>query len=253
MSAIALFPSSVQAAVFDAGPGDDDTTSLGNFRIWVDPEFRDLVDGFFGYDYDPVTHRLTSPTLFEPNTIIGRSAVHEDGDASDLGGTAVGTAGTIVSDGDFAEVPSDFEGPNGTREVHTEVRSLNMTHFSGAAVRAGSFFGLPVSPGEVESRSGNSGDPLLDFPAESFFNIFAEVDIPDLGGLGTATLFNTDPLLITSNEPLNAFPPKVVYIHGGTEAVNVFFRDDHPLDLWDAGDRFGRLVLAGHGIAFYRF
>ena len=246
LGAIALFPSSVQAAVFDTGPADDNTSSLGNFRIWVDPDFRDLVAGFPGYD--PGTFRLTSPTLYDPSTVIGRSNIHEDGDATDIGGTSVGTAGTIVSDGSFSAVPPGFEGPNGTREVHTEVRSLNMTG-AGAAVRAGSAFGLPVSPGEVESLSGNSGDPDLDFPAESFFNIFAEVDIPGLGGIG-ATLFNTDPLLITGNEPLTEFPPKVVYIHGGTEAVNVFFRDDHPNDLWDAGDRFGRLVLAGHGISF---
>jgi hypothetical protein len=145
-------------------------------------------------------------------------------------------------------VPPSFEGPVGTREVHTEVRQLNLTHSSGAAVRAGSGLELPISPGEVESLSGASGDANQDFPAESFFDVFVEVELPGLGGLNIATLFNSDPMLV-QNDNLAKFPPKVVYIHGNTVAVPVYFKDDNP-GVWQVGDRFGWLVLAGHGVSF---
>ena len=70
----------------------------------------------------------------------------------------VGTAGTLVADSDFIVEPAGFQGPPGTQEVHTEVRSLNMTSWQcamipGVAVRAGiDAPGRPISPGEVEAH-----------------------------------------------------------------------------------------------------
>ena len=244
VGAIAILGSteSASAANFDLGPGDDLTSSLGGFQLYVNPTFRPLFQGYTGYDPAGV---LTSPKLFDPNTVIGRSAVHLDASTADITGTAVGTAGTIISDGNFFKVPVGFEGPVGTNEVHTEIRSLNMTHASGAAVRVGSAFGLPVSPGEVESL--NTG---MDFPAESFFNAFAEVDIPAMGSFPGATVENTDAMLLRGDTNLNAFPPKVVYIHTGSDPVPVYFQTDDPGGEWVAGDRLGSLALAGHGIDF---
>lgn len=245
---ITFFAGQARATPFPGGPADDMTTSLGQFRISVESEFRPLMIGYPGYDG---TSRLNSPILYDPNTKIGRSNVHLDGDATDIGGAAVGTAGTIISDGDFSLVPFGFEGPSGTREVHTEVRELDMADLGGYGVhlRAGIKAPLqPISPGEVESKSGASGDPGLDFPAESFFDIFTEVDMPEFALFPGVTLYNADPLLVF-NDTLTEFPPRVVYIHGNSTAVPVLFREANP-GFWEADERFGWLVLAGHGVGF---
>lgn len=244
------------AGSFPGGPADDNTRSLGMFRLFVAEPFRSLMAGYPGYDN--TTARLHSPFLYDPNTKIGRSDVHTDGDATDSGGTPVGAAGTMIADSDFSLVPSgDFnEGPAGTREVHTEVRELNMTPIGlthpncpgipgSVAVRAGvDAPAQPFSPGEVESL--NTG---TDFPAESFFNVFAEVDMPAFAGFPGGTLYNADPLLVINNN-LNAFPPQVVYVHANTNAVPMLFRTADPGGAWAANDLFGWLVLAGHGINF---
>ncbi len=226
------------------GAGNDNTSSLGQFRIVVNPVFQPLMIGYPGYDG---AGRLTSAVMYDPATVIGRSAVHQHGDASDTGGLAVGTAGTIVSDGNFTVQPPGFQGPTYTREVHTEVRSFTMTDGAGTAVRAGTGLGLPLSPGEVESRSGPSGNPALDFPAESFFDIFVEVDLPAFGPFIGGTLYN-DQALVIENTNLTSFPPQVVYIHGNSSAVPIRFKTT--TGSWTAGDIFGIMILAGHGLNY---
>src|SRR5438552_431557 len=137
--------------------GDDVELSIGIFRVVVEPAFWDLMLGYPGYDVVNGLHRLVSPTLVDNATRIGRSAVHRDGDAADLGGTPVGTAGTIISDASFSRLPPGFQGPAGTLEVHTELRSLNLSG-GGVAVRGG--VKAPnhpistVSPGEIEAGPG---------------------------------------------------------------------------------------------------
>ena len=223
------------------GLGDDTFPSLGKFRILVAPEFRPLMAGYPGYDG---VSRVESPTLSDANTVVGRSAPHLDGDGSDTGGTAVGTAGTIISDSSFSLVPASIEGPAGSREVHTEIVSLNLTGL-GAWVRAGTFApAQPISPGEVEAQS-SSGNPVDDFPADSFFNVFAEMFLPAIAGFPGGTLYNTEPLLVVSNK-VEGFPPRVIYFHGNTTAVPVFFKNNNP-GFWSADDLFGHLILAGHG------
>jgi len=200
------------------------------------------MSGYPGYN--PNTYRLQSSTLFDPATRIGRSSPHPHGSLPDLSGTPVGVNNTIISDGSFSLVPSGFQGPVGTREVHTEIVSLNMTG-AGGTVRAGTMApNQPMSPGEVESKQ-TPTQP--DFPAESFFDVFVEVDLPNLGGK-TAKLVNLNPMLITDSN-LQKFPPKVVYIHGNSTAVPVVFSNDNP-GKWYAGALFGYLVLAGHGISY---
>ena len=230
-------------------PCDDSTPSLGTYTIYVRWPYQGLMVGHPGYD--PVARKLQSPTLFEFATVIGRSAFHMEGSPADITGTAVGTRGVMVSDSDFLLVPPGFEATGG-REVHLEIVQLMMSDFGGgAAVRAGVVpFALPLSPGEVESQSA-SGVPANDFPADGFFNMYVEVDIPPGGAFPGATVYNPGPgdpfpprpmVVVALNE--TSFPPSVVYIHGQTTAVPVRFRFGGPG--WNANALFGWLTLAGH-------
>lgn len=231
------------------GQGDDSAPSLGTFSIYIEPNFRPLLAGYPGYH--PASFLLISPTMSDPTTIIGRSAPHLHGSPADVNGTPVGTAGVLIADSNFVLEPAGFQGPNGTREVHTRIADFNLAGMGGlVTVRAGDAApARPLSPGEVQSLSGASGDPNLDFPAESFFDVFVEVDLPPLGLFPGGTLFNAEPLLVINDELL-AFPPHVVYIHGQTPAVPVLFLQDDPGGDWLAGDLFGWLSLAGHGMNY---
>lgn len=145
--------------------------------------------------------------------------------------------------------PSFAEGPDGTREVHTFIESIHLTG-SGFEVKAGHQAPLrPISAGEVESLSGNSGDPTQDFPANSFFDVFVQVDVPSLGGFPKIELVNVDPLLVQSTS-ITAFPPTVLYIHGNSSAVPLYFNTDILAIGVHRGDLFGQLTLAGHGVGF---
>lgn len=242
--------------------GVDSTSSLGRFAIKLVPMFGGEI--------------VESPLLYDSGTTIGRSDPFNHGDATDTtnGAPICGTEDEVgcktwlagVADGDFAVVPplddNLFEGgPADTDEVHTQILRLEMVAQgcgdtavpaavacgSATAVRAGnSAPDAPRSIGEVESLpppppQGGVGEGT--FPAESFFNVFVEVDI-DVGDNGTIdiTVFNKEPLLIESGD-LDGFPPKVVYRHGNTNAVQVFHKAIPALLV-------GHLIVAGHGIGF---
>lgn len=223
-------------------PDDDVISSLGSFIIWVEQDYRPMVSALPGWNV-PAPNHWTSPTMQDSSTTIGHSCVHDDDDASDSGGTAVGTAGTMVRDSDFAFVPTAgfTEGPAGTREVHTEIWKLRLEEPGcGFALRVGTGSGVsPASFGEVEDNNPGADD----FPAESFFNVFFELDVPLFGG---TTLYNqaSDPLVVV-NDALDQLPPRVIYIHGETPAVPIYFKNGP-----DIGKRFGFLRLAGHGSNF---
>lgn len=116
-----------------------------------------------------------------------------------------------------------------------------------------------------------------DYPGKSFFNIFVNAYLPSVTGtftdntfsgspgnlplppwpaggtypytaFGMAQLTNDwqDPLLIGDTNVL-ALPPYVIYIHGQTPAVPVHFKYNNGA-YWNAGDLFGYLTLAGHGV-----
>lgn len=125
---------------------------------------------------------LTSLTMYDPATKVGRSNALLDGSAADTAGVQVGTAGTIVSE-NMLSAPPGFpcQGATGacasganTREIHTEVRSLKMVNLGGGqpVVRSGIWYDnaniqqppSKVSPGEVESHSGPNGAPANDLP-----------------------------------------------------------------------------------------
>jgi len=228
--------------------GIDTTPSLGIFQILP------LGGGAI----------IESPLLFDSQTKIGRSDPFEDGSSSDNdSGVYVCQAGTTtvcdvigppelsVKDDDFWVIPPLFtEGPIGTHEVHTQILQLHLRDsgecgtMSENAVRiekVGPSFNQPRTIGEVEALPGSDGT----FPAESFFNVFVEIDLdwPPLGNVDM-TAINMAPLVIANNQ-LQKFPPQVVYIHGGSR--------DYPAPLiYDkaTGTPLGHIILAGHGVGY---
>lgn len=240
--------------------GDDATTSLGSFKITINPPFQSAFSGCSSYNTS--TAILTSPTMYDPATLVGRSNVLLDGSSADTGGVPVGSANTIVSESMLFPPPGYpcsgvtgcTSGPT-TREVHTEVRALKMTA-GPVAVRAGIWYNSAssptpparVSPGEVESHSGPGGPPTSDFPASSFFDIFVQVDMPACGAFPGATLYNSSPLLV-KNYQLTQFPPRVVYLHDSSTMVPILFLNSNP-GHWNKDDILGYFVLAGHGIGY---
>ena len=242
--------------------GDDNTSSLGSFKIQVTNQFAGMFAGCPGWN-SPI---LTSPTMYDPATKVGRSNALLDGSAADTAGVQVGTAGTIVSE-NMLSAPPGFpcQGATGacasganTREIHTKVRSLKMVNLSGGqpVVRAGVWYDNAniqqppsrVSPGEVESHSGPNGAPANDLPGSSFFDIFVQVDMPACGGFPGATVYNTVPLIV-KNPNLTALPPRVVYLHDTSTVVPILFKNANPPN-WNANDILGYFVLAGHGVGF---
>jgi hypothetical protein len=243
--------------------GDDNTSSLGSFKIQVTNQFAPLFAGCQGFN-NPI---LSSPTMYDPFTKVGRSDALLDGSAADTNGVPVGTAGTVVSEGMLtpppgfpcAGAPAGCRSGANTREIHTEVRSLKMANLAGGqpVVRAGLWYDSAnvqnppskVSPGEVESQSGPGGAPANDLPGSSFFDIFVQADLPACGGgFPGATVYNLVPLIV-KNPNLTALPPKVVYLHDTSTAVPILFLNANP-PLWNQGDVLGYFVLAGHGIGF---
>jgi hypothetical protein len=250
--------------------GDDATSSLGSFKVFIASKFVGLFNNPPPNScplYDPNSNILSSPSqLFDPGTVIGRSNPITDGSPPDLNGLPVGSADTIVSENMLIPPPgfpcsglTGCSSGTGTREVHTEVRSLHMTG-SGAAVRAGIWYNSPkgastppahISPGEVESQSGPSNDPTKDFPASSYFDIFVQVDVPACGLFPGATLYNLMPLVVKNNQ-VNQFPPKVVYLHDSSSIVPILFLNNDTANppRWQKDDILGYFVLVGHGVGF---
>jgi hypothetical protein len=267
------------AAVVFPPQGDDVTSSLGVFKIVVDPLFRPLLSptgpptSFVGYTgFHTSDGRLTSPMLYDSSTIIGRSNPNSRFYLfpQPLG---AGSWDTILGYGDYPGIPFFWAAaPPPTEEVLTEIKTFVLKTINAATgqectntlvptappnypmVKAGTFAGVaPRSLGIVQENVANGAAPP-DFPAHSFFDIFVEVNLPPLPGTESSVAFpptgavlTNGVALVVTNLNLNDFPPEVIYIHGGnTNAVPLMFKFDNP-PYWAAGDLFGTLVLAGHG------
>lgn len=238
--------------------GDDNVGSFGKFWILIDPAYWPQFAGCPAAYYDPATHILQSPTLYEPVTTIGRSKSIKEGTPEDNAGVPVGNANVPVKDAGMV-LPSGFTPiAPGSNEVHTELHKLNMVTFGGgpmARVRAGMCYNSTacssapppnrISRGEVVSNNATPG-AAPDFPARSYFDVFAQIDIPACGTFPGATVYNSKPLLVHAPS-IASFPPSgVVYMHDSSSAVGVKFvtTGKHGKQ----HERLGCVILAGHGI-----
>src|SRR5215470_12659381 len=80
--------------------GNDLTTSLGSFKIKIVSKFVPMMSSC--QNYDATNNILSSPTLFDPGTIIGRSdvglAAHDIANTPfEVGAVNVGGAGIVVN------------------------------------------------------------------------------------------------------------------------------------------------------------
>ena len=263
IAALAALPLSAQT--FPATNGNDGpVASFGRFWILIDPPYQPLFAGC--PLYNPATHVLESPTLYDNiTTVMGHSKGIKEGTPDDNGGVPVGLPPITVRDAGMAPPPSFTPIAPGSDEVHTVIRHLNLTTYPGvpfanqARVRAGECYnntscspaspppGNRISRGEVVSNHSPAGSPP-DFPARSYFNVFAQIDIPACPGSSFtgATVYNQDPLLVYTPS-ISGFPPSgVVYMHDASSAVAVKFLDKGPK--WEKNKRLGCVILAGHGI-----
>jgi hypothetical protein len=237
-------------------PCNESTTSLGQFVIVVAPAFRPYLTGVQGYD--PTSGLFISPLMYDSNTIIGLSAAYTDGAAPaslQVGTTGVvnGTNVTAVTE-TGANTPAHPAGfPTGNDAISTTILNVQLSG-GGFEVNMGSSYpasGLaPGSPnlGEVESQNCNPGAaPCNDFPAKSFFDVFADITVPGFGSFS-----NTSPLVVQSTLPApGSLPPKVLYTHGQSSSVGIFAdTNEGPGNSILQGDQLGTFVLTGHGVQF---
>lgn len=214
-------------------PGPESTGSFGSFKILVDPGVAHLFTGCPGWD--ATTRIFSSPLLYDPGTII-----------------QVGPA--TAESTPHPHLRSPFPDPPGTtREVLTKLQTLNLATYppvppaNSVFVRAGtSASSAPPSPGEVESESA-SGNPANDFPARSFFDVYAQITLPacGTGGFTGATLYNrhNQPLIVQASN-LTSLPPTVVYEHNASSEVPIVFATAGRQ--WKRDEFLGCIVLAGH-------
>ena len=203
------------------GPRNEQTYSIGVFRIQVDPSFAYLFypsnstifyPGYGG----PASGILTSPVMFDGQsglTVIGESVSHVRPAANFP--VTVGTNNTpynkIYGYSDYALVPSIFANtPAGIDEMFTEILEMNLrgyadsSHSNGTACydpRVPSLPPLVAQSVSVQAGPGINGiGPSLpmnrrsigmvqqtvmgpdDFPAQSFFDIYVKVTLPPVPG-----------------------------------------------------------------------
>jgi hypothetical protein len=123
-------------------------------------------------------------------------------------------------------------GANNLEEVDTELVQMQLTG-NGVTLRAGRVFALPASRGQIEEAA-NKKIGRLDLPgpdapfctpptpadcvgtqANSFFDIFFEIDVPNVG-----KLYNKNPLRIASL--IDRKPPVARYNHVLTQPIELF-------------------------------
>jgi hypothetical protein len=239
--------------------GDDTVGSFGAFWILIEPAYQPMFAGCPAYN--ATTHVLTSGNLYEPVTVIGRSASIKENSPGDNNGVPVGSANVMVKDAGMV-TPAGFTPiAANSNEVHTEMHRLMLATWppvppaNQARVRAGVCYNSTtcssppppnrISRGEVVSNNATPG-AAPDFPARSYFNVFAQIDIPACGGFPGATVFNGKPLIVYTPSIPNFPPTGVVYTHDSSSAVGVKFVANG--SKWKKNERLGCVILAGHGV-----
>jgi hypothetical protein len=282
---------------------DETTFSIGVFQITVDPSYAYLfapANGGSTYypGFSSSSGILTSPIMFDDNTVIGTSALdHYPGTFPAVIGLPAGfgapanNPGNVINPtfdppwGGYYAEPFIFEFgvPAGADQVYTEIESFDLSCTPAACgtdvrvpgpppinwdfVMAG-----PLSTGNPFSPSNPANLPrrsvgmvqatgTVTGTGQSFFNINVQVNLPAETQTGSISFFPTvgvlgqvlqltnsptSPLVII-NTNVTTLPPPVVYIHGLTPAVPLYFVSTTPY--WTAGTEFGYVTLAGHGVS----
>lgn len=233
------------ATAFNGGPENESTTSLGIFAINVDAGFQAAVQSMVsggqlpGFTYNSTNHRLYSPLLNDANTQINISASYQRSGGSWPTSVTIGTGGnadTINPNATPGTVPTAFQNPaNGSWAVSTKVQSFDLSN-GNTHVRAGAAAtnATGASYGQVQS-------PNNSFPAQSFFDIFVDVLLPN----GAVLANPSNSPLVVENPTLTDFPPHVVYIHGTSGAAALDF-----VGGTFNGQQIGTITLAGHGAGY---
>ncbi len=252
--------------------------------------------------YSPTSGVLTSPMMYDfTDTIIGVSANHVRSlTPSTYFPVTVGTPSTpyplyfphsIPNYGSYVVIPPGFTTASqlGKDEICTEIESFNlqtavndstgglqctnsrdprvptMTTNVSVVVAGGLIPGLPLNRRSIGMVQEVGTGDFFPNPAQSFFDIYVEVDLPISAGDNTAydfppfsgnlnptgqigaVLYNdaNDPLVIT-NLDITFLPPYAIYDHATSTAVPMKFRYANP-PYWAADDVIGYLTLAGHG------
>jgi hypothetical protein len=207
-----------KASSFPSGPENENTHSMGVFRIVVDSGVYSLlnqgtaVHAYPGWNGTELTSPLLNDYNFNPETSIGVSGAYIRPNSFSpsvaVGLTGVNGAGISVTEDDISSysTPPSFGGSincagyaypdfswlaGGCREILTEIQSFGLYSVSncvypGTLVPSTSF-------GQQMVKAGwDAGVPLrsigmvqsqdytgaTDFPARSFFNVFVEVTLP---------------------------------------------------------------------------
>ena len=128
--------------------------------------------------------------------------------------TGLGTVDTSVAGNTLLRWQNPVTGPGGRRTVQTEMLSLDLTGsdptIGSLHVRAGSSNGLPPTLGSVTAIN-----PGADFPANSFFDVFFDIEVN-----GTTHLRNDQPLRMQAD--ITEIPPRSI---GLRNAAPVQIRD----------------------------
>jgi hypothetical protein len=253
------------------------------------PSYAFYYPGYAG----PASGILTGPVMYDGNTIIGESTNNPR--SATVFPISAGTPNqyplnttysNILGYTDYALIPPQFSSaPANFDQIFTQIKQM---HLVGYVDTNGSSCSDPRVPTTHRGTAGQGGGPQVtvkagpggmgigsslpmnrrsigivqqtalgsDFPAQSFFDVFVEVNLPQVPytmsssnfPAAGAVLYNdaSNPLLI-ENPSITNLPPEVTYVHGQSTAVPVRFKYSNP-PYWAADDVLGYLTLAGHGV-----
>jgi hypothetical protein len=252
--------SSARADSFPVTPVDQTgISSFGpmNVYIVVNQAWRPYVQfevansHLSGWSYNTATGVLSCNGPYDPAVMIGNSKSITAGSNDALNGTTVGVAApATISTGNIPVIPASFTGVAGTtNEVIDKIVTMNATTNGGTQVRVGTAAtDVPASVGMVQSLS-PSGVAANDFPAQSFFDVFADITIPFDSGSGTSTFGNTQTPMVIQSSGLTSLPSIVLPHFTISTGATIYAQGNGPgsLNLWYTGDSFGTAYLGGVG------
>jgi len=228
--------------------------ALWSFQITINPAaqpyFASLYNGGLIPGSSYANGILTSPLLYDSSgqIQIGASSPFV-GPAGPTGVPVGGASPANVLDSALT-APAGWTDTGG-RKVYTRINGINATDTAGngySLLVGSAASDQTASVGEAQSLSGTQ-IPANDFPAQSFFDIFCDVTIPNAG-----TLYNSAPAITSYGTPLTGTAgagagPYAIQLFQQTyiTPVTVYARTDNLNAGWYAGDAIGTLQLIPYG------